>query len=285
MTATNPYRDASQRRALMALFEDGFPRLPAGIERARREGFAWEDGTQPFVVWEGEEAVGHVGVLEHRVRLDGRDVSTAGIHAVVTRSGHHRRGIARRLLEEALSWIDERYAIAKLGTDLPEVYAPHGFRPLALHRFAVEHRGGEGRGRPLAAAERARFLATCAERDPVSHRFASLDPGWLLGIDLALQRRSLADLVVLEELDAVVDWELHGTTLRVHDVIARELPPLTDVLRLAPPHERVELCFCPDRMAPAARAVPTPEAGVWMVRGDWPLEPSVPFAVSRLAEH
>jgi hypothetical protein len=28
-----------------------------------------------------------------------------------------------------------------------------------------------------------------------------------------------------------------------------------------------------------------PDAGWWMVRGDWPLGGEVPFAVGRLAEH
>jgi hypothetical protein len=43
--------------------------------------------------------------------------------------------------------------------------------------------------------------------------------------------------------------------------------------------------FCADRLAPRAPAVPMPDAGWWMVRGDWPLGDEVPFAVGRLAEH
>jgi hypothetical protein len=88
---------------------------------------------------------------------------------------------------------------------------------------------------------------------------------------------------VLEDLGAVVDWEVVGGALRLHDVFARALPPLGELLARAPRHERVELHVCPDRLAPEARAEVLPEAGVWMLRGDWPLEE--PIAVSRLAEH
>ena len=231
-------------------------------------------------------AVSHVGVLEHRVELDGRDVVVAGVHAVATRSDRRHRGLARACLADATRWIDERFSIAKLGTNVPAVYAPHGFRPLGLHHFAVDHAGGEDRGRPLRAdTERAWFLDLCARRDPVSHRFASRDPGWLVGIDLALQRRTLADLVVLDALGAVVDWSLTDGVLELHDVFARELPRLDDLLRLAPPHRAARVMFCADRLAPRAPAVPMPDAGWWMVRGDWPLGDEVPFAVGRLADH
>ncbi|MCA9493138.1 MAG: GNAT family N-acetyltransferase [Myxococcales bacterium] len=279
------YRDPIRRRSLMALFDDGFPGLSARIEEARRAGFDWDVVTWPTIAWEGDEAVGHVGLLEHRVMLDGQDVLTGGIHAVVTRSDRRGHGIARDCLARSLADADRRYTVTKLGTDLPAVYAPQGFTPLVPHLFAVEHAGGEDGGRPVAEADRASFLDLCARRDPVSWRFASLDPGWLVGIDLALQRRSLADLVALDELGAVVDWEVVDGVLHLHDVFAAELPTLRDLLALAPPHAGVRLAMCPDRLAPDAVPVPQPDAGVFMVRGAWPLPLELPLGVSRLAEH
>lgn len=65
--------------------------------------------------------------------------------------------------------------------------------------------GGEGGARPLRIDESGWFHALCAERDAVSDAFASLDPGWLVNINLALQRRTLADLAVIDALGVVVD--------------------------------------------------------------------------------
>ncbi|MEM9695292.1 MAG: hypothetical protein AAGA56_22305 [Myxococcota bacterium] len=125
----------------------------------------------------------------------------------------------------------------------------------------------------------------CAQRDPVSSSFGSLDPGWLLAIVLSLQGRGLHDLVVLRQSDAMVDWELRDDgTLEVHDVIASRLPSLETLLREAPPHERVELFFCPDRLAPEATPIPLPEEGLWMVRPD-PGLGDIALAVPRLASH
>jgi GNAT superfamily N-acetyltransferase len=277
------YVDPARRAGLMRLFDEGFPGLPVRIAAAAAAGHRWEEVTEPFVAWEGGEAIGHVGVLAHRVQLAGAAAEVAGLHAVVTRSDRRRRGVARRLLDEALAWADARFPLAKLGTDLPDVYARHGFRPRALHRFHVDHAGGEDRGRRLSTSERPWLEALLAARAPVSDRLASLDPGWLVGIDLALQRRSAGDLTLLEDLGAVVDWEVVDGVLRLHDVFARELPPLADLLARAPRHARVELHVCPDRLAPGARPEVMPEAGVWMFRGPWP--ELGPIAVSRLAEH
>jgi GNAT superfamily N-acetyltransferase len=277
------YLDPARRRALLALLDDGFPGLSTRIAGAAAAGHRWEDVTEPFVAWEGGDAIGHVGVLIHRVQLAGAPTEVAGIHAVVTRSDRRGRGVARRLLDDALAWADARFPLAKLATEVPGVYARHGFEPFTLHRFHVEHAGGEDRGRPLSANERPWLEALLAARTPLSHRLASLDPGWLVGIDLALQRRTLTDLFVLDEIGAVVDWEVAAGVLRLHDVFARALPPLADLLALAPRHERVELHFCPDRLAPDARPEPLPDAGVWMFRGSWP--PRGPVAVSRLADH
>lgn len=276
------YRDPSARASLMALLDDGFPGLAGKIAVAAAAGWDWGAVTEPFVRWEDREAVAHVGVLAHRVVLAGEVREVAGIHAVVTRSDRRGRGLARSLLAEALAWADARFDVTKLGTGVPEVYAGHGFRAFRLHRFVVDHAGGEDRGRPVDDV--GRFWRIVGERDPVSHRFASLDPGWLVGIDLALQGRTVADLVALDPLDAVVDWRVVDGVLIVEDVFSRALPPLADLLALAPPHRSVRLACCPDRLAPGAAAEAQEDAGWWMARGDWPLF-GEPVGMGWLAEH
>lgn len=277
-----PYR-GDGRRALMGLFDATWPGMSGAIDRAAEWGFRWDDVTEPFVHLEGGEPVAHVGVLVHPVRMAGRDTLVAGIHGVCTHAAWRRRGLARALLAEALAWVDARYELAKLGTDLPEVYTPHGFRPLTTHRFRLEHPGGLGRARPLQVGDAGALASLCAERAPLSDLFASRDPGWLVGIDLALQRRSLSDLWVVDELDAVVDWRVDDDgVLQIADLFTRSLPPLGRLLDAAPPHRAVCFAPCAELIAPDAEAVPG-EPG-WMVRGSWPLI-GTPVGVSPLAEH
>lgn len=280
------YRDADARADLMRLFDDGFGGLSARIELARQAGFHWDEVTEPFVVRDAAgAALGHVGVLEHRVVIDGAARRVAGVHAVVTRSDARGQGVARRALSEALAWADARYEVAMLATDLPAVYAPHGFEARPMCKFTVEHEGGAGGGRRLEPEDRAAFEALCPRRDPVSHQFASRSGAWLPGIDLALQGRRLTDLTALDALGAVVDWTLRDDgVLELHDVFAEQLPALNAMLELAPAHTGVELFVMPDRLAPDATCVLRPDDGVWMVRPGAGLPPG-PIAISRLAEH
>lgn len=276
-TSVHPlYTEAAGILELLGL---GFPGLPAGIERARAAGYAWEAVTSPFVAHADGQLVAHAGVLAHRVLLAGQEVEIAGVHAVVTHPAYRRRGFARDVLDQATRFIDSRWRTAKLGTDIPDVYTPHGFRPFPLHRFVVEHRGGESRGVPMSSEG---FLSLCNEREAVSEQFASLDPGWLVGIVLALQGRTVADLTWLPELGVAVDWDVRDGHLHLHDVFARTLPPLAELLALAPPHDAVSLHVCPDKLAPSARAVPIDD-GVWMARGHWPV--TGPVGMSRLGVH
>jgi hypothetical protein len=61
-----------------ALFETSFPGLPAGVERAAAVGVPWPSVTTPFVWFDGEEAVSHVGVLMQPMRSTVKITSSQG---------------------------------------------------------------------------------------------------------------------------------------------------------------------------------------------------------------
>jgi len=282
------YRDPSSRTALMALLASAWPRVPAAIDLAADNGWPWDVVTEPFVVEHEGVPVAHAGVLIHPIRVAGTDCEVAGVHAVCTAPEHRRRGHARAALQRATQWIDERGMLAKLHTAVPEVYEPHGFRSVPVHRFRIDRAGG--REHPTTSAlrpeDRDELHQRLARRVPVSDRYASRDPGWLFGIDLHLGQRDLSALRRVEALDVIVDWSIDDAgTLRINDLVADTLPSLQALCAQAPRHRAVELCFCPDRLAPDATPVPAPEEGVLMLRGDWPLSADVPLGYSTLAEH
>jgi hypothetical protein len=193
-------------------------------------------------------------------------------------------------MEAALAWALPRFDLLELTTSAPELYEPFGFRRVPLSRFRIDQPGG-GRGgatpvRPDDPADLARLHALLAERAPVSEICAPRDPGWLLGIDEVLGDPDLGDLRWLDDLDALVAWSLRDGLLVVYDIVARELPPLADVLDHAPPHHGVELTFTPDRFDCAPRIVCGPTEDVYMVRearASWPLVG--PVGVSPLWSH
>ena len=90
------------------------------------------------------------------------------------------------------------------------------------------------------------------------------------------------------DLDAVLSLELGGGVLRLFDVVAREIPPLAEILaRIPAAPARVEVYFAPDQLAaPELRAEPHVLHGseVFMVRGPFP-EPKGPFMLPRTGRH
>ena len=282
--------DAEWWRNVHALYEDCFPGLPAGIARAEAAGVAWPSCTTPFVAMEHGRALAHVGVIAHPMILHGRLVLAAGIHAVCTTSNRRRQGWARRLLTEALAWADERFPIAKLHTDNPAIYHSHGFLPVPTHRFlAPIPPADSGRRRllqPATNAEDAVFLSgLMANRTPPSLRCATADPGWLDTIVASLSGVIDTGFWLLEDFQAVVVTAREAKATLILDVIAADLPPAGVVAGAAsqggPP---VVWTFSPDLVHPTPEAIPAPaDAGVLMVRGDWPVRE--PFGISPLWEH
>lgn len=283
--------DGAFWQAIGRLYGEAFPRLPAAIERAAALGTVWARTTTPFALFEGAEAVAHVGVLAHPMWLGGSLHTIAGIHAVCTRKDRRRQGLARRLLREALAWADARHPAAKLHTDLPEVYAPHGFRPLAMSRFRSTREPARGiEKRLLTPSTRPKdaelLLRLLGQRTPVSLRCGSADAGWLVIIDAAILGTLDTQLWYLPQHDAIVgvgDAE-DGEPL-ITEVLAATLPPVEVVLAALPQPGPARFAFSPERFDPDAQPVPAPpEAGQLMVRGEWPAG-LAPLGISPLWEH
>ncbi|MCB9792686.1 MAG: GNAT family N-acetyltransferase [Alphaproteobacteria bacterium] len=281
--------DADWWAAVHVLYEEAFPGLPAGIERAATLGWPWPEMTTPFALFEGARCVAHVGLLMHPILVGGARVEVAGIHAVCTAGDRRRRGLCRQLLSEALAFADARCPLAKLCTDDPPVYSGHGFRVTPTWRFRSQLQPAAGVRRrrllPLSHPEDAALLRDLlARRAPVSHHFASADSGWLVGIDAALSRL-VNRLDYLPEHDAIVCIDDAAERSLVVEVIAETLPPAEVVLGVAEDPAKPALwTFTPDRFEPEALPEPTPEAqGGFMVRGDWPV--AAPFGLSPLWEH
>ena len=57
-----------------------------------------------FLLYDDGRLASHVGVLQHTVSADGRDLRVGGVGGVVTVPVSQRRGFARMLMERASTW-------------------------------------------------------------------------------------------------------------------------------------------------------------------------------------
>jgi GNAT superfamily N-acetyltransferase len=268
--------DADLSDAVFGLLDTWLPSIRALAERARRLGWAWERVSTPFVYVEDGALLAHVGVLEMPLFWMGAAQRVGGIHAVCTHPEHRRRGLFRRLMEDALRYCDERYETLELTTEHPEYYEPFGFRVVPEHRFIAEvgSRGGRSGLRPLDLAS-PRDLGLLdrllEQRQPVSR---------LLGVvnEQACFKFSQAEseLLYAEALNVVVPLNFRDGRLELYDVVGPRVPVLAALLEeIDRPIDEVAIHFSPDRLDVRARAEPAPpEFGRLMVRGPFPPEGS-----------
>ena len=277
--------DATFWRALHGLQDRIWPRMSTRIEAARKLGIHWEAVTTPFAWVEEGRALAHVGVIAQPLRLLGEDRVVAGIHAVCADPEARGRGLARRCMEAAVAWIDERFDLAKLSTAIPAFYSRWGFSVTPTHRFVAQRAGGGGPAHSATLDDTARMQALLSARIPTSHVFATREVGWLPIINLALQGRLPDGVLMVPHRDFLIVARQDREVLHLDDVIGPELPSLEQVLTAIPfRFERVIYGFTPDRLDPGARPEPVPvDQGVMQVRGAWPKLP--PFAVPSVWEH
>lgn len=260
-----------------ALLGPIFPGLPEAMDLAAPLGVPWQRCSTPFVRERDGRLLAHVGVIEMRFVLAGEERSVGILHAVGTDAAERRRGHYRAILDVLLPWCAERWETLVLNTGRPELYEPFGFWHVPEHRFVVEC--SETAARPRTAerfrridyadpADRARLRSLLDERAPVSRRLGVVAESAAFAFNECLRPPLLSD-----ELDAIVCLEREGATLRVHDVVARRMPSLDDLLaRVDGPVRRVELYFAPDEIEPDARPEPH------VLHGDEHLMVRGPFA-------
>jgi predicted N-acetyltransferase YhbS len=271
---------------VFGLLELAFPGdgLTRREHAARALGCRWDAVSTPFVRFEGDAAVAHVGLLELPLVVSGRERRVGAIHAVATHPERRRRGLYRSLMEEALAHADARYETLVLTTLEPYLYEPFGFRVVGESRFVADcDKPDTAACMRLLDRDDPRDLALLhrllEERAPVSNRLGVVREHVVFGFDEAytpLRYDSNGDLLLI--------YDVVGTTLRIFDVVAKSIPPLGElVVRVPERVERIEVYFGPDRLG--ARLEPEPwtlDEAFFMVRGPFAAEPGS-FMIPRSA--
>lgn len=252
-----------------------WPSFPETHRRATRHGLGWERCSTPFVHRESGRVVSHVGVLELPLVIDGQATRVAGIHAVATDPGHRGRGHVRRLMEQALAFVDARYQTAILTAGEPGIYRRFGFAVVPEHRFL-------GSAPLAAAAPPARDLSWDDPADvALLHRLLRdrAPASRVLGVTrerpVFFHTTAMHTLRVATDLEAILWLRVEGGVLSLFDVVAERIPTLAEITARVPePFDRVDVQLSPDALGADLAAVP------WVVDGDDYLMARGPFLAS-----
>lgn len=269
---------------LFELLEAVFPGISYTAQHIRKLGAAWEEVSTPFVHFNGDLAIAHVGVLEIPLVVAGQQVTVGGIHGVCTRPEFRRQGYFHRLMAEVIEYCDRRYETLILTAAQPELYAKFGFRVVPEYAFvakcAVTSKQDGFRvlnlQDPLEIELLQRLLQ---EREPVSHLLGVVHERAVWCFNEATRPIHYA-----EDLDAIVCFEIEDRRLKLFDIVGTQICPLTAVLERIQPIDEVVIYFSPDRLDSNCQAFPHVFEGdsLLMVRGTLAVE-GMPFMLPRSA--
>jgi len=279
-------KDSSLSSRLFDLLDVVFPGVKRVAENARAMGASWESVSTPFICFEDQRAVSHVGVIELPLILLGQSVRVGSIHGVATHPDSRRKGYFRRSIEEALRYCDSRYETLILTTEHPEYFEPFGFRVMPEHMFRIgyDSRGRADGLRPIDTGNVSdikllhRLLET---REPVSN---------IVGVEsekgVFCFNEGSRPLSYAPELDVMVCMEVEETRLKLFDIVGPKVPSLTALLERIPDRiEEVQINFSPDKLSveaePVARLFDHDGPSYLMARG--PFDTKYPFSLPRSA--
>ena len=108
-----------------------------------------------FLIRDENQIVSTLRVFHRSAWLGGKAVTVGGIGEVCTRASHRKLGLSGRLMEAALSYIEEKgFDLSLLYSALFEHYGRYGYVPVSAHRKIVCSEGagcGQSDLRPLGA--------------------------------------------------------------------------------------------------------------------------------------
>jgi GNAT superfamily N-acetyltransferase len=243
----------------------------------------WDDRYRPFSAFKDDECIASICVYPSLMSVAGEKKTGAQLLTVGTLPEFRGQGIQRKIWERARDWIEQECDFVFLFTDEPEAgfYERLGLRRRAEHTEIVpcpECSGETEFSKLDLDADYAVVERLAGEREMVSDRLGFLNPNLLLFMFLYVYRDWTYHL---RDLDAVVVAEEAADRVRIHDVVARKMPRLSDIEGfLATFGKDVDFLFCTDRLGVEGATYRRVDDGVLIVSDEFDLTGNFVFPYS-----
>lgn len=227
----------------------------------------WDPDFVPFSFFQQDRCVATTCIYLLLLRVQGRDLLVPQLSTVATRPEYRRRGLNRELTERALRWAAEQGAVDwqffYADEEALPFYRKCGFRPAEQLRYLLDmpsfSPGPQARQLDPADEGDLKLLERIGRsRQPVSSRLGAHYSHLLMFHALYTMRDALW---LLPGGRVAVMARNRGETLQLLDVIAADLPELSELLAALPIAigcRRIEFGFAPDAFSGEAVVQPDP---------------------------
>jgi ribosomal protein S18 acetylase RimI-like enzyme len=216
----------------------------------------WDDQYKAFSAFDGGECVASICVYPSEMRVGGLEKKGAQLLTVGTLAEYRSQGIQREIWRRAEAWIRQECDFTFLFTDES---APGFYESLGLRRqpeyFEIvprpqrtSHAGLRFKKLNLEQdSEYAIIERLTKEREMVSNRLGFFNPKLLLFMFLYVYQ---SWSYYLQDVDTVIVVEEAEDRVRIHDIVAKVMPKLSDIETFLGQFEKegIEFLFCTDRL-------------------------------------
>ncbi len=237
------------------------------LETWYNRGF-WNDNYVCYSFEYGGEIVSNVSLSTMNLIMDGRQRPAVQIGTVMTSSAHRGKGLAKELLERAISDYQRcGFFFLSAAEKAVPLYKGCGFETVSACRNFIDLTGYRRAEKPLlpvnVSAEE--LLAAKRRSAPLSRILSAAGDEHIL---MFYYLNGFAKHIYKPWPDTYAIFMTEGNTVRLYDVLSPGKIELAALLeRIAPAFIReVECCFTPDSETMGISSLPDIEAG-WMVRG------------------
>jgi GNAT superfamily N-acetyltransferase len=216
----------------------------------------WDDQYKAFSAFDGRECVASICVYPSDMRVGGAKKKGAQLLTVGTLPEYRSKGIQREIWRRVQAWIQHECDFTFLFTDdsAAGFYERLGLRRQPEYFDVVQCPQSEGhaglRFKKLNLKQDGDYAIIerlAKEREMVSNRLGFFNPNLLLFMFLYIYR---SWSYYLKDIDAVVVVEDKENRLRIHDIVAKKMPKLSDIETFLAQFEKqeIEFLFCTDHL-------------------------------------
>ncbi len=281
------FEDPNAFRALADLLQYVF-----GIDIGLQSRFGGPDpSSMPFGYFDATgRCVANFSVFSMPLLIKGRVVKAAGFQSGAVRPAFRGQGLYRDLMQRAFAWVDKQgFEAGFLLTDKPELYHDYRFRVVPQFCFCGEvtqtvPADAEAREIDLENQDDVTLvLRILADREPVARQLSVVRQSEMFLLNAALTPE--IRLSYLPGFDAILAWKLRRGTLQMLDIVARQIPSMSEIRgALSVPHDRIEVFFPTDRLEWSGSARPYDGSCALMVSGLQPSDIPTPSILSPMAD-
>jgi ribosomal protein S18 acetylase RimI-like enzyme len=216
----------------------------------------WDNQYKPFSAFIEGECVASICVYPSEMKVDGMKRKGAQLLTVGTLPEYRLQGIQRELWKRVRAWISQECDFTFLFTDESAAgfYERLGLRKQPEYYETVKYPQPTShtqlRFRKLNLEQDSEYAILerlAQQREMVSNRIGFLNPNLLLFMFLYLYQNWS---YYLEDIDTVIVVEEMKNRLRIYDIVAKQMPKLSDIESFLARFEKEEIdfLFCADRL-------------------------------------